>query len=585
VLYLAEVQKQKGGLLGGGAKTELKLLACQRNDQSWSTVSEEVIAAEEANKLSDGALVLAELNATRQVQRLQEAGRPLVTILQNFSRQLEKFKVKEEEIDQWKESLTFQGQELSRREMDLDAREEQLQQIEQEAQQVDSKLQEVESSREEIQRLQEEVERNRQELEGAWEHLRGEQRRLEELSAEVNQGAVLDEEQARVISDLLEKLSNNIAQPSSIREHLDHAFEMVETQQAILNHHFRELEKQKAEANEHLAQVEGLSQQVQVANSSLQQAQDSLYENTAELKLTTATLESKQDYARMLQEQLQDRQELFEQVKSFNENSSISNESDSTLNFDATPYLDLSTEELRKIVQDLQDKLNVDSNFVEEQEEELKYKQQTIDELQEKIVSASEEERIVIEEELSDEKDSYQMLNETLFGQRRSLVQRSESLKQHQALLSVREGNHQPNHHQQLHQQLDLSPIVNQIESGRQKYSLQLEQLEAEIEHHSQSIQALQETVTVQTQDRDGKRQELQAMEQNLSALQSANAQIWARVNLYEEALQPIQDSLSGLQHKLQAISDALTQFQETGDYQLQAITDMRSSINNLIAH
>ncbi|NJL79522.1 MAG: hypothetical protein HC917_12955, partial [Richelia sp. SM2_1_7] len=185
MLYLAEVQKQKGGLLGGGAKTELKLLACQRKDQNWSTVNEEVIAAEEASKLNDGALVLAELNATRQVQRLQEAGRPLVTILQNFSRQLEKFKVKEEEIDQWKESLTFQGQELSRREMDLEAREEQVQQIEQEAQQVDAKLQEVETSRQEIQRLQEEIERNRQELAGAWEHLRGEQRRLEEVSAEV----------------------------------------------------------------------------------------------------------------------------------------------------------------------------------------------------------------------------------------------------------------------------------------------------------------------------------------------------------------------------------------------------------------
>ncbi len=56
MLYLAEVQKQKGGLLGGGAKTELKLLACQRTDQNWSTVSEEAISAEDASKLNDGAL-------------------------------------------------------------------------------------------------------------------------------------------------------------------------------------------------------------------------------------------------------------------------------------------------------------------------------------------------------------------------------------------------------------------------------------------------------------------------------------------------------------------------------------------------
>ncbi len=150
MLYLAEVQKQKGGLLGGSSKTELKLLACQRTDQNWSTVSEEGIAAEDASKLNDGALVLLELNPNRQVQRIQEAGRPLVNILQNFSRQLEKFKLKEDEIDQWKQSLTFQAQEMNRREMDMEARLEQLQQMEEEFQQLESQKQEVDAFREQI---------------------------------------------------------------------------------------------------------------------------------------------------------------------------------------------------------------------------------------------------------------------------------------------------------------------------------------------------------------------------------------------------------------------------------------------------
>ncbi|MEM9923983.1 MAG: pilus motility taxis protein HmpF [Cyanobacteria bacterium P01_D01_bin.50] len=577
MLYLAEVQKQKGGLLGSGTKTELKLLACQRNDQSWSTVSEEVIAAEEASKLNDGALVLAELNATRQVQRLQEAGRPLGNILQNFSRQLEKFKVKEEEIDQWKESLTFQAQELNRREMDLETRLEQAQQIEEEAQQIDSKLQEVESSRSEIQALKEEIERNRQELEGAWEHLRGEQRRLEEVSAEVHQGAVLDEEQAQVISDLLEKLSSNIPPTQSVREHLDNAFEMVAVQQSVLNPYWEQLEQQKTEASEQQAEIESLSQELQAANSSLQQIQDSLWEQTIELKINTVALEGKQDYARMLQEQLQYQQELQEQV---NLNNESSGEEIFTLDFDAEALDALSLEELQKTVEDLQEKLNIDSSFVEEQEVELKYKQQTIDELQEKINSASEEEHTALEEELSDEKDSYQMLNETLVGQRRSLVERQDSLKYHQAVLSKRQVNHQA---AEGSQQLDLSPIIKQIEQGRQKNSEQLEILEAEIEQTGNSIQLAQDTIAAITQEQDTKRQELQAMEEKLSGLQTANAQTSARVTLYEEALQPIQDSLEGLQHKLQGMNDALTQILETGNYQLQAITDMRSSIENLI--
>lgn len=575
MLYLAEVQKQKGGLLGSGAKTELKLLACQRKDQSWSTVSEEVIAAEEASKLNDGALVLAELNANRQVQRLQEAGRPLVNILQNFSRQLEKFKLKEEEIDQWKESLTFQGQEISRREMDLEAREEELRQIQEEAQQIDVKIKEVESSREEIQRLQEEIERNRQELEGAWEHLRGEQRRLEEYQTEAQQGGVLDEQQATLISDLLEKLSNSIAPTESVSKHLDNAFEMLDLQQAILNPHWEQLEKQKTEAQEQQAEVEGLSQQLEAAKSSLQQAEDSLYEQTTELQFNTANLESKQNYARMLQEQLQYQQELYEQVNSFNQSSA---EEILTLDFEAEALESLSMEELQKTVEDLQQKLKIDSSFVEEQELELNYKQQTIDELQEKLNSASEEERTAIEEELSDEKDSYQMLNETLVGQRRSLEERQESLSLHERVLSEREKN------QENEQKLDLSPVVEKIEIQRQKYSKQLEILEAEIEQIGNSTQLVQETIESQTQERDSKRQELQAVEENLSALQAVNAQTWARVNFYEEALQPIQDSLEGLRHKLQGVNEALTQVKENGDYQLQGINDIRSSMENLLS-
>ena len=260
MLYLAEVQKQKGGLLSGGAKTELKLLACQRTDQNWSTVSEEVIAAEDASKLNDGALVLVELNPNRQVQRIQEAGRPLVNILQNFSRQLEKFKLKEDEIDQWKQSLTFQAQELNRREMDMEVRSEQLQQLEDELQQLEEQKQKVDTSRKEIERLQTEVERNRQELEGAWEHLHGEQRRLEERQADFQQGTVLDEEQSRVMSELLDRLSSRAAPTETVREHLHLAFELVQKQQATLTPHWQKLEEQKTAIAQQQEEVERLSQ-------------------------------------------------------------------------------------------------------------------------------------------------------------------------------------------------------------------------------------------------------------------------------------------------------------------------------------
>jgi chromosome segregation ATPase len=52
---------------------------------------------------------------------------------------------------------------------------------------------------------------------------------------------------------------------------------------------------------------------------------------------------------------------------------------------------------------------------------------------------------------------------------------------------------------------------------------------------------------------------------------------------MYQETLQPRQDSLNEIRQKLEAIADALNQIQETGDYQLQAIAELQQTIHSLI--
>ncbi|MDF5720949.1 MAG: pilus motility taxis protein HmpF [Rhizonema sp. PD37] len=578
MLYLAEVQKQKGGLLGGGGKTELKLLACQRTDQSWSTVSEEVIGTEEASKLNDGVLILVELNPNRQVQRIQEAGRPLVNILQNFSRQLEKFKVKEEEIDQWKQSLTFQAQELNHREMDMEARLEQLQNMEDEFQNLEAQKQEVETSRTDTERLQEEIERKRQELEGAWEHLRGEQRLLEEFKAEYQQTDGLDEQQSRVLSELLDSLSNNVAPTEKVQEHLSLAFEIVKNQQVFLEPYSQQLQLQKTTVNEQQLEVDRLSQLFVDSQNEWQQAQNSLEQQTSQLKVNTADFNSKQEYVRMLKEQLHYQQELFEQIRS---SVAISGNRVKTQQVDVNALEKMSVEELQKLVQDLQEKLGIDSSFVNDQELELTYKQTTIEELQKKIQQASELDLNNLEAELVDEKDFYQMLNETLVGQRRNLLEREEFIKQHQVVLSWRQGNSLALGLEE--QKIDLKPILLQIETYQQQYSEEIENLEVEMEQILASIEQTQLIVEKENQEQQMKRQELLSIEQNLLSLQTTTAESWGRVHLYQEVLQPMQDGLNGLHQKLRGIAEALAQVQVTGDYQLQAVTRMRQTILSLI--
>jgi chromosome segregation ATPase len=578
VLYLAEVQKQKGGLLSGSSKTELKLLACQRTDQIWSTVSEEVIAAEEASKLNDGALVLVEVTPNRQVQRIQEAGRPLVNILQNFSRQLEKFKLKEDEIDQWKQSLTFQAQELNRRELDMEVRMEQLQHMEDDFQQLEAQKQELETSHQEIEQLQQQIERDREELAGAWEHLRGEQRRLEEYQTDSQQGKVLEEEQSRVLSELLDRLSNRVAPTETVREHLNFAFELVEKQQATLNEHWQQLEQQKTVAAQKQEELDSLTQTFSDRQNAWEEAQNSLQQQTTELQVNTAILASKQEYAQILKAQLQSQEDLYQQIQSL----AVTSSDLILCEVDVKALENMPLEGLQRLIQDLQEKFDIDSSFVHDQEQELQYKEQAIDELQNKIHQASDQDVINLEMELADEKDLYQMLNESLVGQRRNLLQRQKLLKQHQTVLLQRQGNTIVNEPEDA--KIDLGPILLQTENLRQIQSQDLQKLEHEIEQMHSGIELDQGMIDNHSHNLEQQRQELKMMEENLKTLIAATTECWGRVNLYQETLQPIQDCLDGLRQKLQAMVEALAQVQETGDYQLQAIAQMRHTLLDLIS-
>ncbi|MEL6911593.1 MAG: pilus motility taxis protein HmpF, partial [Cyanobacteria bacterium J06598_4] len=168
MLYLAEIQKQSKGFMSG-VETRLKLVACQRNDQSWGVVGNESITIDEASDFGDGALVVVNLGANRQIQGKMELASPkIVTILKNFSRLLEKNQEQEQEIDQWKESLAIQSEELSRRQIEMEARLEQVEQMEEEFKQFEQQKAEIAEAQSETESIRAEFEAKSAELEGAW---------------------------------------------------------------------------------------------------------------------------------------------------------------------------------------------------------------------------------------------------------------------------------------------------------------------------------------------------------------------------------------------------------------------------------
>ncbi|MFN5874322.1 MAG: pilus motility taxis protein HmpF [Aphanizomenon sp.] len=576
MLYLAEIQKQRGGLLGGGGKSELKLLASQRSDQNWSSVPDETIVADEASKFNDGALVLVDLSPNRQVQRIQEAGRPLVNILQNLSRQVERFKLKEEEIDQWKQSLNLQVQELNRREMEMESLWEQVQKLENDSKNVERQQQSIDTSRTETERLQAELERNRQELEGAWEHLRVEQRSLQETMSKVQKSQFVDEELKSVLDSLINRLSAPILSIDEVRKYLNYAFEFSDQQQNNLNIHWQKLEVQRHSANQQQKEGEELVQILFSNKQQLQQAQDYLAQQLTQMQLKTAVVNSKRELATILKWHLGSEEELSQKLRILVVNTDVKV---SKPEIDVTALEQMPMKELERMIQDCQDKLERDSGFVQEQEQELKYKQELIEEIQQKIVHSSEEEKVNLESELADEQDLYQMLNKSLVGQRCNLIGQQKTLQQNQVVLWQRQGilldtKGEPS---------DFESIISELETQKQQKSAEIEGLEIYIAQMLTAMETDQELINHETQEVEEKRRKVNSLEEQFLNLRMASAEYMGRISLYQEALQPIQDALDRLREQLDMIAVSLTQLQEFDDSRMQVVAELRQVIGSFM--
>jgi chromosome segregation ATPase len=577
VLYLAEVQKQRSGFGLGGGKAELKLLACQRGEHNWSAVpGDDAIPVEEANKFNDGTLVLVELSASKQVQRIQEAARQLVSILQNFSRLQDKFKDKEEEIEQWKASLTFSSQELNRREMEMQAREEQLAQMEDELERLEAQRSEIENTRDEANRLREEVDRSRVEIETAWEQLRGEQQRVAQQS-QVPQGAVVDPQQTQRIQELMNKLGGAIASAQGVREQLNQSFGAVGAQQAILDQHWQQLEQKHSIAQQQQEEVDRQNQSLQNRWQEWYQSQDALAGARADLKGQQSTLSAKQDQAQSVSVQVRAVEDLYQQLSRL---ASASGAAGTQQKVDVSSLEKMPVDELQGLVQHLQQDLEKVFRFVNDQEEELTLQRETIEELQGKIQAASEYDRMALENEMADELESYQMLNETLVGQRLRLQEREDVLKQHQTVLWRRLGT--ANAPKQ-GGDMELGPIVAQLNTQRQQQSQELQRLENEIQQVREAISQMEANVNRQNGEGEAKRYELKQFEQNLFNQKGAVAELWGRVKVYQEMLQPVQDNLNALRQKLEAVAGELDRVQERGDEQERVVSDLQQVLSGLI--
>jgi len=572
VLYLAEVQK-KVGFMGGG-KPEFKLLACQRSEHSWGAITgeETLIAPDDASSYNAGMLVMVEVSSNRQVQRHYEAGRALTTILQNFSNLSKKSKTQEEEIEQWKQSLTFQSQELNRRELEIEARQEQLEQAEADLEQLEAERQEIEQLRQSLAQQQDELARKTQDLEGAWAHLNGEMRRLDEQRAETT-ATGLDSSQVERIQAALNRLTTALIPMEALREPLTHASDGLAYHQSLLGDYRQALETQRQSLDQQQQELDQQKASLAQRWAEWHQAEATLVNQKETFKLQQQLLKGQQDQLQHLTQTLQAQSNLHQQLYE------LLNTSDKvrlSKKVDVTALEAMPLDGLQTLVSDLEKDLEKMSRFVSDQEEELTLEQQAIDEIKVKISQANEFDRLQMEAELAEEQDRYQMLNETLVGQRRNLLEREEVLSQHRAVLRRRQGlaiEETPV------SGVDLEPLLNAIDEQRHQTTEAIQALEAEIKRSQGTINQLKADISTQETELATHRSEVEDFETRLQQQQLELAALRGKFAVGDELLNPAQDSTNGLRQSLEALSSGVAQVQDVNDYQLQAIAELRQTV------
>ncbi|MFN7556793.1 pilus motility taxis protein HmpF [Microcystis sp.] len=527
MLYLAEVKKQTRGFISG-YKTELKLLACQHKDQTWSAIAgNDILTYDETNSIGEGALLLVNLSDNRQLQGNPElAGAEMVRQLQKISRLIERNKEDQEKIDQWKQSLTYQSEILNRQKMEMEARIEQIERIEAEFDYLEGK---------------------RQELENLKQQLIEQQRHLEEEQINFNSSPNLSPEQQQFIRSLAESLANNHDLGNPPSQILYSTLESVQGQQTILNSCWQSLEEQKKAIEDR-----------QVAN---EQMLNHLEQRARELQTSRSALETTEIQLQIQETVLSQKQELFDRLNLTLQTTDSTRQmllrlaQAADLDFDGKIDLEalekMPLEELESLVNNLQTDLDRLELFVNDQEEELTLQSQTVEELEARMTTIDESQRANLAEELAEEQERKGMLAETLVGQRRNLRERQAIRSQHLKILHRRQGILSPEDAQKC----SFEPVLILLEDSYQNNLQESQRLAAEIKRLQEDLQKNRDTIDEQWSDLEQKTREFEEQERQWRDANLALVRLKTQIQQYETFLQPVQDHLDQIRQKLENIS------------------------------
>ncbi|MEY2978587.1 MAG: pilus motility taxis protein HmpF [Prochlorotrichaceae cyanobacterium] len=578
MLYLAEVQK-KAGVFGAGAKVDLKLWAQQRSEDRWQGLTgSEVLGsdkgADKAGEFKDGALVLVDVNdRSGQIQRIQDATKTIVSNFQNSSRLKDKLKDQEDEIEQWKQSLTYQSQELNRREMEMESRRDQMSQLEDELHQMEQQKEEFLRLQGEAEHLRSELNQRDEELKKSWESLRREMETLESRKREGKGTGSVDPQRIAQIRDILTRLTDSPVLVEGLQEQVSYAFEALNYQKAIVAQHLQQFDVYQNQAQQ---LQDGLNHLVGSLDDRWQQylqVQGSFNEAYIHVQSRQQVLNAYQDQIHLLQAQIDAQSVLQQQINLVI--GGLDPEAANQIDFTALEEMPLA--DLEKRVQDLQKTYDRDRTFVGDQEEELALISQDIEEKREQMAIASEFDRLNMENEISDLQSQYNLIDESVSPQRSRLRQDKAILKAHHSVLNRRKGVEvTPD------SDIDVAPLLQQLDQQKLQLTESLVQLQNRVNEEQTNLEQVQANLAAQEQQLQQEHQDLRQLELEVRNQASAVAERWSQVRSYQELLQPTQETLNNLEERLQGVTQQMGYLQGLAQQQSQGMIDLQQAVQSL---
>ena len=545
MLYLAEIQKQSKGFMSG-VETKLKLIACQRHDRSWEVVGNESVTVEDASDFGNGALIVVNLGTNRQVQgKIELASPKIIAILKNFSRLREKSQSQQQEIDQWKESLAIQSEELTRRQIEMDTRLEQVEQMEEEFKQFEQQKAQIARAKAETENIRAEFEAKSAELEGAWSQLKGQQDNLEEKLQQAN---VLDWERANELKQQLEVIANTTRAVDALAGQVQEAEAATASQQKAMQSHWDNLNSSSDEIQLKRQALETIETELNAKKERVESLQKTIAFAEQELSIAQKSLEVKQELAQFLNLQSESQNTMLQIL------SGSAADADSAAQLDLDKLENMPLPSLEEMVENLKQDLEKVAQFVSDQEEELDWQCKAVEELEQKMSQANDFERLTLEQELADEREAKKMLDQTLVGQRRSLKERHQVLLQHSRILKRRQGIVDFDFESAI-QDIDLTPIKETLESQQQQLQKQQTELALEMSQIQRNMQELQTKLESQINQKSQLSWEIGQLQDKWHQLNLETARIQLQIDFYQQQLQPLQDSLDRTRDRVGEIS------------------------------